>query len=136
MVYDNQCEKMPLCLSTIAINLTVDQKSLLYIHYRGCYSPFNYLDCFCPEELYPVCVLGLPRAHHAEGIRLGQQVSVDQVLTAIDTPHFIYRPSYSPPPPILTAGSISLKETRCPSSPIDMYCTVCTGIACHMPLKF
>ncbi len=52
------------------------------------YSPFKYLDCFCPEELYPVCVMRLSRAHHAEGIRLGQQVSIDQVLTAADTPQF------------------------------------------------
>ncbi len=32
--------------------------------------------------------MGLSRAHHTEGIRLGQQVSIDQVLTAGNTPQF------------------------------------------------
>jgi hypothetical protein len=104
----------------IAINLTVDHnknleiltghplKRMKFSRNHLSYSFFNYLDCFCPEELYPVCVMGLPRAHHAEGIRLGQQVSIDQVLTAADTPQFYTNGAM--------AGSIRLVEKRCPSS--------------------
>ncbi len=55
----------------------------------------------------------LPRAHHAEGIRLGQQVSIDQVLTAADTPQFNIEAVSSYPPRHTDgamAGSIRLEE--------------------------